>query len=173
MPVVFVSSKLSSFISLETNKITTPGTDLNFRDGWNAHLFNVNRRKCIIVTNKSTLYSFIQVGIFKKDLVDFSDFFWTSLKAQLRADGLYDVCEESFYTVKTDRVSCKKTDNDKKVIGSMNDFIYQLEVGLKLGTIKSESSVDTEWGVYVNDIPMSLIKYKTPKQAYLEMKSRT
>lgn len=54
----------------------------------------------------------------------------------------------------------------------MNEFIYQLEVALVNGILKSEQSQNLACGKYLNEIPMGLIGYKSPREAYREMKNK-
>lgn len=155
MPIIYCSAKLATFIGssrlqpIEKRDFTK--THANF----NAHLFYFAQRKCIMFTNKATLYTAVRLDVLKKDIGDLPLFFQNSLKDQLRADHLLDEDEfwNSFFT---EPVFCK-TDNDKRVIGSMNDYIYQLKVALAYGDLRFNPT-DTNAGTNVNTTPMRMIK---------------
>jgi hypothetical protein len=120
----------------------------------------VHKRKCIIITNKATLYSIIRLDVLKKDLSNLPDFFKYSLLAQLMADDLYDSHE--FWKPLFSDLSFYKTDNDKKVIGSINELIFQLKVAIDYNVAGLRQPTNTKAASYLNNTIMGLIKYKTP-----------
>ena len=120
MTAIFVSTKLSTLIGKERlSKVNKPRQSDPLVD-WNAQLFTIHRRKCIIITNKTTLYSFVRLNIIKKGLGDLPQFFVSSLFDQFKTDGLYNNKEENFWLDNFSKITFLTTDNDKKVIGSMN-----------------------------------------------------
>ena len=59
-----------------------------------------------------------------------------------------------------------RTDNDKKVIGSMNDLISQLKTAMDYEILGSEGPNDLAAGSYLNEKTiMGLIKYNTPLES--------
>jgi len=162
MPTIYVSTKLATLIGKAR---LFPRGKVQVSDpmaGWNAQLFSIDRRKCIIITNKVTLYSFVRLDILKKDLSDLSKFFISSLFDQLKTDGLYNDKEENFWLDNYSKIEFSPTDNDKKIIGSMNEMIYQLKVAILYKTSGLENPSNIKAGQYVNNIPMGLIQYKNP-----------
>ncbi len=114
------------------------------------------------MTNKATLYSAVRLDILKRDLSDVKNFFIDALLKQLKSDQLYSNKVEGFLANNLEKLIITTTDNDKKVIGSMNDMIYQLKVGIQHRVPDLMNPTDTNAAKYVNDIPMSLIQFKTP-----------
>jgi len=160
MSVIFCSTKLSSLIG--PSRLSTAG-NLDLPDrlyGWNAQIFSVHRRKCLIVTNKATLYSFIRLDLLKKDFSNLADLFSHSLLQQLIADNLYD--SSDFWKPFFSDLSFCTTDNDKKVIGSMNDLIFQLKVAIDHNSKGLGKPTDTNAASYLNTTIMGLIKFNKP-----------
>jgi hypothetical protein len=171
MPTIYVSTKLATLIGKAR---LLPRDNVLASDSltdWNAQLFSIDRRKCIIITNKATLYSFVRLDILKKDLNDLPNFFISSLFDQLKIDGLYNDKEENFWLDNFSKIVFSTTDNDKKVIGSMNDMIYQLKIAILYKTSGLENPSNIKAGNYVNDIPMGLIQYKNPLDKMRDLKN--
>lgn len=94
---------------------------------WNANLFPLNGRKCLIAMNDVSYYTLIFLDILKKDLNNFQGLFYKRLIEQLDYDHigfpvgsapkLMGHCEPAFLS----------TNNNRKVLGTMNDFVYQVE----------------------------------------------
>ena len=171
MPTIFLSTKIATLIGSSRLSLIDNSSKLDPRTAWNAQLFTHERRKCIIVTNKATLYSFVRLNILKKDLSDLSHFFLSSLFKQLKADNLYNKEEENYWLEQYLNITFARTDNDKKVIGSINDFIIQLKLGLSYPAATNlEKPTDTSAATFVNTIPMGMLRYKTPLDIYKEMR---
>jgi hypothetical protein len=173
MPTIFLSTKLAAIVGNDRLLPVDKLQKADFINDWNAQLFIVDRRKCVIFTNKETLYSFVRLNIVKKDLVDLNAFFISSLFNQLKSDGLYNKKEEDFWLDNFKKLTFYRTDNDKKIIGSMNDFIYQLKVGIehKVGLLRNPTDIGA--GHYVNDIPMGLLKFRNPLDMFRDIKNNT
>ena len=133
-------------------------------------MFTLDRRKCIIVTNKSTLYSFVRLNVLKKDLADLNTFFISSLFIQLKSDKLYNIKQENYWLDNFSNLHFCRTDNDKKVIGSINDFIYQLKVAIGYNVQGLGNPTDTAAATYVNNTILGLIEYKTPIDKFRQSK---
>jgi len=59
-----------------------------------------------------------------------------------------------------------RTDNDKKVIGSINDFIFQLKVAIEHNSAGLGNPTDTAAATYLNNIRMGLIQYSKPLEKF-------
>lgn len=169
MSIIYCSAKLSTLIG--TRILDAPE---NFQlierlYGWNAQMFTLHKRKCIIITNKATLYSIIRLDVLKKDLSNLSDFFKDSLLKQLMADDLYDSHE--FWEPLFSNVNFYRTDNDKKVIGSINELIFQLKVAIDYNSAGLGQPTDTKAASYLNYTIMGLIRYKTPIESLKAFKN--
>ncbi len=160
MPTVFLSTKLQSFAGFVGLRSLDKTNGFDAAIGWNARVFLLKRRKCIIVTHKSTLYSFVRLNVVKKDFTGLHTFFVTSLLNQMRADKLYNG-NKNVHQINLLKVEFCRTDNDKKVIGSMNDFMYQIKMGVEYNATGLVNLTDVAVGTYVNTIPMGFIGYNT------------
>jgi len=82
MATIYCSQKLSTLLGLPKKH-----KDGTFAEAgshcWNAMLFYLNKRKCLLFKHKSTLYSFLAFDIVKHDLSDFTNFFRQHLTDQL------------------------------------------------------------------------------------------
>jgi hypothetical protein len=169
MPTVFCSHNLAALIGKDRLTPIPETNELDPRANWHARLFYLSRRKCILWTNKATLYSFVRVNILKKDLIDLPQVFLSSLFAQLKHDRFYDDKQENYWLDNLSKLSFTKTNNDKSVIGSMNDFIHHIDVGIKYGSTLLEEINDITLAHYLNTIPMGKIHLKTPKGEFRKL----
>ena len=104
------------------------------------------------------------------DLTDIKGFFMKSLEAQLTAEHAFETPHICTWFQNIEDVALYSTDNDKKVIGSMNDFINQLSVHFKY-IRHLKDSTDISAASIVNDIPMSLLNYQTPIEVMKQLKT--
>ncbi|MFA0964466.1 hypothetical protein AB9P05_21850 [Roseivirga sp. BDSF3-8] len=94
---------------------------------WNANLFPLKGRKCIILVNDVTYYPIILLDVLKKDLLNFHELFYERLIMQLSFDGIA-VSEECKLKLKSaSEPHFLKTNNNRKVLGTITNFIYELE----------------------------------------------
>lgn len=123
---IHCSKKLQDFIKNVETFIPTKDINRSLSD-WNAHLFFVDKRKCIIVVNNLTAYSIFITDIVKKDLKNFETLFFHRLEEQLKHDKQNNQLEsvESFFQVP--RLKFYKTNNDRKTLGRINDFMYNFK----------------------------------------------
>ncbi len=134
MPIIFFSANIAPLVGKNRlmTQISIPEPDS--RASWNARLFYLNAKKCVIWTNKATLYSIVTLNVRKKDFIELTSLFLSSLFAQLKHDGLYNEVQENYWLDNITNFVFAKTDNDKKVIGSMNNYTEQLNVGVSHGS---------------------------------------
>ncbi|MGZ5218943.1 MAG: DUF6933 domain-containing protein [Chitinophagaceae bacterium] len=128
----------------------------------------INRKKCIIWTNKATLYSIFRLNVLKKNFTNPTEMFLNALFAQLKYDGLFSTSHGKYWYDNAPKLIYAKTDNDKKVIGSMNDFMRHIEVGIKFGSSMLVQLNDNTLATYINTIPMGLIDNKIPLNKFRE-----
>jgi hypothetical protein len=92
---------------------------------WNAHLFNIKHQKNIILVNNKSYYAVLILEIKKPMIKDFSTIFIQRLTEQLMFDKVISPDEVLLTVQKTVPVTLAGTNNDKRTIGTMNEFIYQ------------------------------------------------
>ncbi|MCO4292864.1 hypothetical protein NF867_08330 [Solitalea sp. MAHUQ-68] len=157
---IFCSQKFAKLLELPSKKNSSINTEESLQ-AWNAHLFSADRRKCLIFVHKTTLYTFILLDILKKDLKDLPSLFIEGFINQLKTDQLIKDNHELILRKHYDSITLKNTDNDKKVLGSINDYVYQTKFMIEInGGIHNCDANDI--GQRLNDTPMGAIKYGFP-----------
>ena len=105
--------------SIEEESATDPFSS------WHANVFRIERRKCVLITNDTTLFTMFIPALKKSDF----DFFHRVIQEHLFKNLLYESRPqfqiESILT-KCRHIEFRKT-NNRRVLGSMNDQKLQLE----------------------------------------------
>ena len=168
MATIYCSAKLSTLLGLskKPKDDSTVSADPN---SWNAMLFYLNKRKCLLFAHKSTLYTFLVLDIVKKDLGDFPKFFSQNFTDQLLADQL--ITERAKVMLEQDygSIILKPTDNEKKVIGSMNDCIFRVRYYTGRDDEDGRSKSATYIAHQFNKTPMGAIDYAHPVDMMKEL----
>ncbi|NMM48120.1 DUF6933 domain-containing protein [Marinigracilibium pacificum] len=94
---------------------------------WNANLFSLNGRKCMILMNDISYYSLIFLDILKKDLINFQELFYHRLVDQFNYDNLNFSTDLSPTLLNTCKPNFIRTNNNRKVLGTMNEFIHDIK----------------------------------------------
>lgn len=161
MATIYCSAKLSTLLGLpkQSKDHSNAAVDPH---GWNVLLFYLNKRKCLLFMHKPTLYAFLALDIVKKDLADFPGFFRQGLTDQLQADQLITGRTKAMLEQEYGSVILKTTDNDKKIIGSMNDCVFRI----KYYDGSDDEDRRSKSAVYVahqlNKTPMKAVDYGYP-----------
>lgn len=129
---------------------------------WHAHLFTVQRTQYILVTNTDSLYSLVMPGRGITTERQFVQSVRTDLQAFVAGQGhhlrgvkdLLSQDRETFFSKITNR----------RILGSMNDFIFQSKIRLEEG---QQSLFDVSF--YLNETPMSYLKYRSPKEVFQQL----
>ncbi len=153
MAIIHCTQKLLSELKtkpVETDFKTDPAGN------WHANIFRIDRRKCLFFTHSETLFSFIVPAITKNQLTYFDELFrQTVFKSLVREDFPQDLIE---IMLKANQDIIIARSNNRRVLGSMNDLIYQSKYNIAAqgGLIHS----DLEQINYdLNRTPMKAIKY--------------
>jgi hypothetical protein len=160
MATIYCSAKLSTLLGLPKKPKDFP-TAAADSHSWNAMLFFMNKRKCLLFMHKQTLYSFLVLDILKKDLADFPKFFRQHFTDQLLADQLITPQIRTMLDTEYATISLQPTDNDKIIIGSLNDCIQRIRFydNRKGDTLTLNP---TYIGHQLNRTPMKPINYSYP-----------
>lgn len=130
-----------------------------FLGSWFAHLFRIERRKCLIFTNDETLYSFVVPAFRRAELADLPALFSEHLLRSLEIENL-DGYVRSRIENELEPLVVAPT-NNRSVVGSMNDLRYMAEV-----RIEAEGGLDVfdagRVGRFVNRTPMSALGHGRP-----------
>jgi len=168
--IIHCTKKLLNELEASPGSIITPEHSSGFLGPWHANMIRIERRKCLLLTNDCTLYSFLIPGVKKKDLVNFRDLFAQHLKMNLAkegfgTEGINKALEEY------GEIAVAPTVN-RSVLGSMNDlageadFLVHRAGGLEKGDILTMNMM-------LNRIPMGAIKYDYAIEKLYKLFGRT
>ena len=138
--------------------LSLPSDENPFAD-WSAHLFTAKRVQYILITNTPSLYSIL---IYGKGITNESKFLrrvMSYMSEFMRDDGL-EFIYRRLVAPETAHVSFSKALN-RSVTGSMNDLVLHAKFFL----IEFEMS-PYDVSLRLNEIPMTLLKYNHPREAF-------
>ncbi len=125
MTKIYCSHKLKEFLGQKF--FTTTEDSSNPYGDWNAHLFYYGGRKNLVLVNNKSYYSVFLTDIKKADFKDFSTLFFNRLTEQLQYDKVIGPSDVLVTIQKFTPLIFSRTNNDKKTIGTINDFVFQYE----------------------------------------------
>lgn len=158
------SQKFLNFMGISKREVALIPANENEIHDWHAHLFYLNRRKHLIFTHSASLFSVVIFDVLKKDIADFKAFFLKNLSRCLYY--------EEFSAEEINRITGAVSDitfsltSDRRVIGSINELIYQYQSGVEWHQPSQEEL--PEFQRRLNQIPMSLLKMKYPIERFRE-----
>ena len=127
---------------------------------WYGNLIRIERRKCLVFVESSTLFTFMIPAVTKARYREFRKLFLDHLAFALHAVGV-QLGNADF----AERISFART-RDRRIIGSMNDLIFQLTHDIAwVGGLRHADPVDVIRRV--NRTPMTLID-SSPDRAIRE-----
>lgn len=123
---IFTTKKLEKFLK----KLMKDDQDRNVGNSsilgdWNANLFYIDRKKCIIFTNKKTKYNVILTNIKAADLGKVNDLFKNAFYTQLVYDGI--VCSFEDIASLIGELVFKPTDNDRSTTSFQNQRLSNFD----------------------------------------------
>lgn len=119
--MIHVSNKLRD--NLKDGKLLPP-PDLTQGPGlghWNAHLVYLGGKKCLFFMHEKTAYAIMIPGVKKQDLEDITGLFVPELLKWLKQDGIFNLEISNKILAEYETLTLAKTNNNKKVLGLMND----------------------------------------------------
>ncbi len=152
MAILRCTQKLLSELKLKPSDSMQQPSELS---SWHANLLRIDRRKCVLFTHDTTLYSFFVPGLKKPDFKNFREVFRQNLFKSLMAENFSQKHIEIFLD-DIREIEISKT-NNRSVLGSMNDLTFQVrcqiadEGGIEIADI-------TKLIHDLNRIPMSAIE---------------
>ena len=141
MTTIYCSNKLKEFIG-KTKDITESNTSENLIGNWNGHLFYMNRKKYLIFVNNKSYYAIVIANVKKADLKDFDTLFLNRLMEQLVYDKTIENSSVLILLQKLMPFQFSKTNNDKKTLGTINAFIFQVKCNYDIEFWRGESLVE-------------------------------
>lgn len=160
--IIRLTAKLAQKIGLDLLPAVPYDKGRNPLLDWHAHLFTVQRTHYILATNTATLYSLVMPGRGITTGRQFAQALSDGLQGFLTGQGHHPNAVMTLLSPDMDATFAKIT--DRRVLGSMNDFIFQSKIRLGEGQ-------QTPFAVsyYLNETPMSYLKYRSPKDLFLEL----
>lgn len=135
---------------------------------WYANLIWIERRKCILLTHASTLYSVFAVDVRKSSLVDVRVFLEDWLFTQLVREGIDLNDAEPVLGVAAGPLVVGPARN-RTVLGSMNElaFGYQVQVDMfgGLARVAVSGGLQSLLSARVNSTPMRALDGRPPGDA--------
>jgi len=156
--IIRLTKKLADKLKINLSKDCK--YELNPIGEWYGHLFTANRIQYILFTNAYSLYSSIIPGKGIITIKNFIDTIFANLYKQLENDGL-EIIVEKYISPNIEKINVCKT-NNRGVLGSMNDMIFQSKYFLteyNLSTIEiSKRLNETIFGYIKYERPLSVLK---------------
>jgi hypothetical protein len=134
---IYCSKKLETFMG----QISRPGESSILGD-WNGHLFTIERKKCLLFMNNKTCYSVVMASVLKKDVKDFGQVFKQRLIQQLDHDISINERQEIKVRNELADVVLSKSNNDKRIIGTINHHVENLKYNNYGGGIENWDEVN-------------------------------
>ena len=104
---------------------------------WNCHLFTVDRKKCLIFMNNRTCYSVVMTSVQKRNTKDLGQVFKERLIKQLDHDINLNEGQEIKLRKDFGDIILTKSNNDKKILGTINHQVENLKYNDFGGGIES------------------------------------
>ena len=123
MANIYCTKKLEKIIGKENIQEIESDNSIG---NWNANVFYVNRKKFIFLINDKTCYSIILPNFIKKDLINFNSIFYHRLFEQFQNDKIL-ISAKLKIKLESIPFNFMKTNNNRKIIGTMTQFIKDIE----------------------------------------------
>lgn len=138
----------------------------SYLGSWHANVIHIDRRKCILFVNDTTLFNFIAPDVGRVQIRELGTLFRGYLQCVLAEEGFDESTKRKIMT-EYDDVGFAKT-NSKRILGSMNDlaFHYRYYI-LAEGGVHScmVPSIISQ----LNRMPMGAIEYRYSIEALRAM----
>jgi len=132
---------------------------------WHANIFYIERRKCVLVTNDTTLFTMLIPALKKPDFQSFHFIFGQHLFKNLLHEKIPQKQIETILS-ECENIQYKKT-NNRSVLGSMNELKFQLEYHIEAeGGLERTDIFKSNHRL--NRTIMSSVKYKYPIEMFIE-----
>ena len=155
---IYTTKKLEKFVKkLIQNEQVDQSDRGSILGDWNATLFYVDRKKCLLFTNKKTKYNVILSNIRAADLNKIGDLFKNAFYSQLIYDGIFSTFDH--IEALTGDLIFKSTDNDRSTLGFQNNSLSNWD-WWKDEFVTLENMPMKELTGRINSVPIHLTKSK-------------
>jgi hypothetical protein len=132
---------------------------------WHANVFHIERHKCVLLTNDTTLFSLFIPALKKPDFLSFHFIFGQQLFKILLQENIPQKQIETVLS-ECENIQYGKT-NNRSVLGSMNDQKFQLEYQIHAEGGLARADI-YEINHQLNRNILSAIDYKYPIEMFAE-----
>ncbi len=116
---------------------------------WHANLLHIDHRKCVLITNDTTLYSVFIAGLRKPDFKIFPEVFCQALFKNLRCDN-FSQQQIEMILEELREIEIGKS-NNRSVLGSMNDLVFIIKYSInRVGGLDSTDLAELNWDINRN-----------------------
>jgi hypothetical protein len=161
MRLIHCTQKLLKELGNPPLQISTPETHEGLGN-WYCNLLRIHPRKCLLLTNEKTLYSFLIPRVLKQNLKNLKNEFLINLNLNLRAEGFsIEVIDKVIKEYR--EIGFAKTAS-KNVLGAMNQLAFEYEVLIQdKGGVENVRIFETNRNI--NRTILKGIKYLHPIEA--------
>lgn len=154
-----VRDKIKKYQSIEDDKVEVGLSN------WYVDLIVLERRSHFLFTNSKTLFSFFVYAGTKNEFKKMGELFEKKLEEQIIREVGSNPKYLEILLAEGNRDRYVKT-NSRSVLGSINDFKYQISVHVEYdgGSRESYDKINH----LLNKVPMKMLKYKYPVEVMRE-----
>lgn len=155
---VFCTRKAETFLKVKKKSEFDDSAKLK----WQCHLLPIAGKKSLFFIDKETMYKVLLTDVKKKDLENINQIFYEEFLKQLTDDGflIENIPIEIIEQYKT--LTFFETDNDRKIMGYLNDAIHNLKANLENETDKLKKT--HKFKRNMNYMLLGQMKYATSKE---------
>lgn len=120
---IYTTKKLEKFVKKLVKKEGERNSSI--LGDWNASVFYIDRKKCLIFTNKKTKYNVILPDVKAADLINLDELFKNTFYSQLVYDGIRSSFD--YIASLTGKLVFRPTDNDRSTTGFQNQRLSNFD----------------------------------------------
>ena len=154
--IVRCTRKLLRELSIRDENLESGDVACRLFAEWHANLLRIDRRKCLLLADSVTLFTFLVPAVLRRDLLDFGGLLRAYCSETLSS---YGIDARGIPALNSSQpVRFGKT-NNRSVLGSMNDYAFQFKAH-----ITSEGGLEHvdigRLNHKMNETPMGALNYE-------------
>ena len=157
MILIQCTKKLLDELHIDDSKVAISHPTYSMLENWHANLIRVERKKCLLFTNDSTLFSFLIPRVTKQHFQHLSSVFINNLSLNLAYESLDEHLSILIPPSPTD-ISFIKS-NSRKILGSMNGIVLTIHSYIAHSGGLNELNV-LALNHVLNNIPLKVNQYR-------------
>lgn len=169
MTNIYTTKKLEKIIQKKVI-IDSNILDDNFLGSWNATIFYIAKKKCLLFINSKSFYSVIIPKFSMKDIDKIDTLFLANLYEQLQYEKI--AIDLNTIAFMIGNINLRPTNNNRKSIGILNYNIEKLNY-FKYDYPVFNNLVIREMTEKLNICPFKQLNWKVPKEAMITLLNDT